>query len=89
MIQVGDLPDKLTRDILGRVKVTVAWGVKWEIHMGISAVILAVLHSAEVPEGPTRGWRCAWDISRVRLEEVNLVQRIAVACTSQQSEEDQ
>lgn len=77
------------RDILGRVEVTVAWGVKWEVRMGVSAGIIAVAHPTEVPECPTREWRCTWDISRFRLHEVDFVQRIAVVCTSQQSEEDQ
>ena len=78
------------RDIFGRVKVTMAWGVEWEIHMGLSAVTPAVgVHSTEVPECPSRDRCCAWDISRVCLEEVDLVQGITVAYTSQQSEEDQ
>lgn len=78
------------RNIVGRVEVTVAWGIEWEIWVRFSAVILAAISdSTEVPEGPTRRCRCTWDIPRVGLKEIDLVQRSVVVTPRQESEEDQ
>lgn len=62
------------RDILGRIEVTVTWGIEWEVGVRCSTVILAISHSTKAPESPARCCWCAWDISCVGLEEVDLVQ---------------
>lgn len=46
-------------------------------------------HIADVPEGPTSGGWGSWDVARVGLEEVNLIQGCAVARSAQECEEDE
>lgn len=46
-------------------------------------------HSTDLPERPARSGRGTWDVARIGLEEVDLVQWVGVANTTQQCEEDQ
>lgn len=58
--------------------------------MRASAVIATIgVHTAKVPERPTRGCWSSRDIARVGLEEVHLIQWCAVARSAQECEEDE
>lgn len=85
-----NLPDELLGDILHSAKVTVAWGVEGEVGVRATAVIATTgSHIADVPECPTSGCRSSWNIARIGLEEVHLIQRCAVSCSGQECEEDE
>lgn len=58
--------------------------------MRASAIIATIgSHIADVPERPTRGCRRSWDITRVGLEEVHLIQWRGVSRSAQECEEDE
>lgn len=84
------LLDELMRHIDCSVEVVVARGVEWEVGVRATAVTLAIRRdTAHVPECPARErWR-PWDIARVGLEEVDLIERSVIARATQQCEEDQ
>lgn len=87
---IRNLPDKLMRHIGRRAKVVGVRGIEWEVRVRAPADALAIcIHTAHIPEGPSRGDRSAWNIVRIGLEEVDLIQRGAVAGAAQQCEKDQ
>lgn len=85
-----NLPDELLGHIFLSAKVTVAWGVEGEVGVRATAVIATTRsHIADVPECPTSGCRSSWDIARVGLEEVHLIQGCAVSRSAQKCKEDE
>lgn len=86
----SNLPDKLLGNIVGRAEVTAAWGIEGEVGVRATAVTPTTGgHIADVPEGPTRGCRGPWDVARVGLEEVDLIQGCAIARSAQECEENE
>lgn len=84
-----NIPNELMRHINGGVKVAMAWGVEREVRVRATAITPAIaLHCAQLPECPARNGWSAWDVARVGLEEVDLVQRVGVGSTTQQCEEN-
>lgn len=75
-------PDEVLWDIGCSSEVGIVWGIKWKV--GGRAATLAVLvdHRADTPPCPSRKrWR-ARNIARIYLEEVDLIDRVAVSDAS-------
>lgn len=85
-----NIPNELRRHIGCGAKVVAVRRVEGEVWVGVTADTPAVVrHSTDLPECPARDGRRARDVTRVRLEEVDLIHRVAVANTTQKCEEDQ
>lgn len=85
-----NIPNKLRGHISSGAKVVRVRRVEGEVWVRLAADTPAIArHSTDLPERPARRGRGAWDVARVGLEEVDLVQRVGIASTTQQCEEDQ
>ena len=83
-------PDEFLRDTLRRAERAVARGVEWVRRVVRAAFALPfIIHSAEIPVGPTRERWCTRDPAGICLEEVDLVHRVRVPDASKESEEHQ
>lgn len=84
------LPDKLVGDICLRMEIAMARGIKRVCGMRRSAsAVTVIVHTADVPECPSRHSRCAGNIPCVHLKEPDPVQRRCVVRTTEQCEKDQ